>query len=258
MTKRRQPTATPPRRRNQALRHLHSQVHDRRPGAGLQLAGCPARSLRAVHPMPSGLGWQLIPEEYSDGGFTGANIERPAFQRLMQDVEAGKIDVVVVYKVDRLSRSLLDFAKVMDRFNRAGAAFVSVTQNFSTADAMGRLTLEHADELRRVRARDDRRAHARQDVCGPPEGEVDGRSRAARLRRGRSQAGRERSRGRPRAPHLRTSTWTCARPSPLPARSTPKAGQPSTTCRPRGNSHGARAWDRRRCCTSFATPSPPG
>ncbi len=87
------------------------------------------------------LGWQLSSETYDDGGFTGANIERPAFTRLMQDVEAGKIDVVVVYKVDRLSRSLLDFAKVMDRFNRAGAAFVSVTQNFSTADAMGRLTL---------------------------------------------------------------------------------------------------------------------
>jgi DNA invertase Pin-like site-specific DNA recombinase len=87
------------------------------------------------------LGWQLIPEAYDDGGFTGANLERPGFARLMQDIEAGKIDVVVVYKVDRLSRSLLDFARVMDRFNRAGAAFVSVTQNFSTADAMGRLTL---------------------------------------------------------------------------------------------------------------------
>lgn len=87
------------------------------------------------------LGWQVIPETYDDGGFTGANLERPGFARLMQDAEAGKIDVVVVYKVDRLSRSLLDFAKVMDRFNRAGAAFVSVTQNFSTADAMGRLTL---------------------------------------------------------------------------------------------------------------------
>lgn len=87
------------------------------------------------------LGWQPVAEKYDDGGFTGANLERPAFARLMQDIEAGKIDVVVVYKVDRLSRSLLDFAKVMDRFSRAGAAFVSVTQNFSTADAMGRLTL---------------------------------------------------------------------------------------------------------------------
>jgi DNA invertase Pin-like site-specific DNA recombinase len=86
-------------------------------------------------------GWTLLPERYDDGGFTGANTERPAFQRLLTDIEATKIDVVVVYKVDRLSRSLLDFAKVMERFNASGASFVSVTQNFSTADAMGRLTL---------------------------------------------------------------------------------------------------------------------
>jgi len=87
------------------------------------------------------LGWKLVAEKYDDGGFTGANLERPAFQRLLADIDAGRIDVVVVYKVDRLSRSLLDFARVMERFNRAGVAFVSVTQNFSTADAMGRLTL---------------------------------------------------------------------------------------------------------------------
>ncbi len=86
-------------------------------------------------------GWVVVEERYDDGGFTGANTERPAFQRLLADIEAGKIDVVVVYKVDRLSRSLLDFAKVMERFNASGASFVSVTQNFSTADAMGRLTL---------------------------------------------------------------------------------------------------------------------
>src|SRR5271169_3207981 len=85
--------------------------------------------------------WVLADERYDDGGFTGANIERPAFQRLLTDIDAKRIDVVVVYKVDRLSRSLLDFAKLMERFNRAGASFVSVTQNFSTADAMGRLTL---------------------------------------------------------------------------------------------------------------------
>lgn len=86
-------------------------------------------------------GWRLAPARYDDGGFTGANIERPAFQQLLVDVDAGNIDVVVVYKVDRLSRSLLDFAQVMNRFNNADVAFVSVTQNFSTADAMGRLTL---------------------------------------------------------------------------------------------------------------------
>ncbi len=85
--------------------------------------------------------WNLVPERYDDGGFTGANIDRPAFQRLMADVESGKLDVVIVYKVDRLSRSLLDFAKVMERLDKANASFVSVTQNFSTADAMGRLTM---------------------------------------------------------------------------------------------------------------------
>jgi DNA invertase Pin-like site-specific DNA recombinase len=85
-------------------------------------------------------GWTVV-GSYDDGGFTGANIERPAFQRLLGDVDARKVDVVVVYKVDRLSRSLLDFARVMERLHAADAAFVSVTQNFSTADAMGRLTL---------------------------------------------------------------------------------------------------------------------
>ena len=86
-------------------------------------------------------GWTLLPDRYDDGGFTGANTDRPAFQKLLADIDAGRVDVVVVYKVDRLSRSLLDFARLMERFNRAGASFVSVTQNFSTADAMGRLTL---------------------------------------------------------------------------------------------------------------------
>lgn len=88
-------------------------------------------------------GWDLVPERYDDGGFTGANLERPAFQRLMADVEAGKVDVVVVYKIDRLSRSLLDFASLMERFRKVGAYFVSVTQPFLSADsdAMAQLLL---------------------------------------------------------------------------------------------------------------------
>lgn len=86
-------------------------------------------------------GWLLVPDSYDDGGFTGANTDRPAFQRLLADVEARRVDIIVVYKVDRLSRSLLDFAKVMERLSAADTSFVSVTQNFSTADAMGRLTL---------------------------------------------------------------------------------------------------------------------
>jgi site-specific DNA recombinase len=86
-------------------------------------------------------GWVLLDKLYDDGGYTGANTERPAFQRLLADVDAGRIDIILVYKVDRLSRSLLDFAQMMARFGDAGVSFVSVTQNFSTADPIGRLTL---------------------------------------------------------------------------------------------------------------------
>lgn len=86
-------------------------------------------------------GWTAIREVYADGGFTGANIDRPGFQRLLADIDDGKVDVVVVYKLDRLSRSLLDFAHIMSRFENGGVSFVSVTQNFSTADPMGKLVL---------------------------------------------------------------------------------------------------------------------
>jgi site-specific DNA recombinase len=86
-------------------------------------------------------GWVCLAERYDDGGFTGGNMERPALQRLMADIEAGKIDAVVVYKVDRLSRSLLDFARMMETFDRRGVSFVSVTQQFNTATSMGRLVL---------------------------------------------------------------------------------------------------------------------
>lgn len=83
----------------------------------------------------------VVYASFEDGGYSGSNTERPGFQSLMGAIAEGQIDVVVVYKVDRLSRSLLDFAKIMDILNQCGVAFVSVTQNFSTADAIGRLTL---------------------------------------------------------------------------------------------------------------------
>lgn len=86
-------------------------------------------------------GWTLLPNDYSDGGFTGANTERPALQRMLEDIRSGKVDVVVTYKVDRLSRSLLDFAKLMELFEVRDVSFVSVTQNFSTTTAIGKLTL---------------------------------------------------------------------------------------------------------------------
>ncbi|HCF06307.1 MAG TPA: resolvase [Desulfomicrobiaceae bacterium] len=86
-------------------------------------------------------GWVCLPERYDDGGFTGGNMERPALKRLLTDIEAGEIDCVVVYKVDRLSRSLLDFARIMETFEKHGVSFVSVTQQFNTTNSMGRLTM---------------------------------------------------------------------------------------------------------------------
>jgi DNA invertase Pin-like site-specific DNA recombinase len=86
-------------------------------------------------------GWVCCPKLYDDGGFTGGNLDRPAFKQLMNDIEAGEIDCVVVYKVDRLSRSLLDFARAMETFDANGVSFVSVTQQFNTTHSMGRLTL---------------------------------------------------------------------------------------------------------------------
>jgi len=86
-------------------------------------------------------GWIIRPDRYDDGGFSGANIERPAMQRLINDIEEGKVDCVVVYKVDRLSRSLLDFARLIELFDAKGVSFVSTTQQFNTAQSLGRLVL---------------------------------------------------------------------------------------------------------------------
>jgi site-specific DNA recombinase len=86
-------------------------------------------------------GWVALRDRYDDGGFSGGTLERPALKRLLADIEAGLIDVVVVYKIDRLSRSLMDFAKLVDVFDRCGVTFVSVTQSFNTTTSMGRLTL---------------------------------------------------------------------------------------------------------------------
>src|SRR5918994_7403184 len=86
-------------------------------------------------------GWILVPDRYDDGGFSGGTLERPALQRLLRDIEGGRVDVVVVYKIDRLSRALMDFAKLVEVFDRHGVTFVSVTQSFNTTTSMGRLTL---------------------------------------------------------------------------------------------------------------------
>ena len=120
-----------------------------RPGAGHQDAVTAAHlAVEELHPPDLARcssqkheGWVLLTEAYDDGGLSGGTLERPALQRLLDDVDAGKVDQIVVYKIDRLTRSLADFAKLVDRLDGAGASFVSVTQSFNTATSMGRLTL---------------------------------------------------------------------------------------------------------------------
>src|SRR3954451_339499 len=101
-----------------------------------QREACAAYILSQAHE-----GWEALPEEYDDGGWSGGNIARPALQQLLADVAAGRVNVIVVYKVDRLTRSLADFARIVEALDKAGASFVSVTQAFNTTTSMGRLTL---------------------------------------------------------------------------------------------------------------------
>jgi len=101
-----------------------------------QREACAAYILSHAHE-----GWEQVNEHYDDGGWSGGNMARPALQQLLADVAAGKVDVIVVYKVDRLTRSLADFARIVEELDKAGASFVSVTQAFNTTTSMGRLTL---------------------------------------------------------------------------------------------------------------------
>ena len=87
------------------------------------------------------LGWKLVAKPYDDGGISGGTMDRPALQDLLEDIKAGRVDVVVVYKIDRLTRSLMDFARIVEVFDRHEVSFVSVTQQFNTTTSMGRLTL---------------------------------------------------------------------------------------------------------------------
>jgi site-specific DNA recombinase len=86
-------------------------------------------------------GWSCLPQRYDDGGVSGATMQRPALQQLLADIQAGRVDAIVTHKVDRLTRSLADFAKIVEIFDRQGVSFVSVTQQFNTTTSMGRLTL---------------------------------------------------------------------------------------------------------------------
>jgi len=101
-----------------------------------QYEACAAYALSQRHE-----GWVVVPDRYDDGGFSGGNVQRPGMQRLLADIAAGKVDIILVYKIDRLTRSLADFAKIVEVLDKAGASFVSITQSFNTTTSMGRLTL---------------------------------------------------------------------------------------------------------------------
>lgn len=101
-----------------------------------QHAACATYALSQQHE-----GWVLNPERYDDGGFSGGNMQRPGLKQLMADVAAGRVDIILLYKIDRLTRSLADFAKIVEVLDEAGASFVSITQSFNTTTSMGRLTL---------------------------------------------------------------------------------------------------------------------
>ena len=126
-------------------------------------------------------GWRLLAATYDDGGYSGGNLERPGLKRLMADIRAGKVQTVVVYKVDRLTRSLSDFARLIELFEARGVSFVSVTQQFNTTTSMGRLMLnvllsfaQFEREVTGERIRDKIAASKKQ-------GDVDGRHAADRL-----------------------------------------------------------------------------
>ncbi|NTZ43263.1 recombinase family protein [Altererythrobacter sp. SALINAS58] len=101
-----------------------------------QYEACAAYALSQRHE-----GWVVNPERYDDGGFSGGNMERPGLKQLLADIEAGQVDIVLLYKIDRLTRSLSDFSRIVDVLDNAGASFVSITQAFNTTTSMGRLTL---------------------------------------------------------------------------------------------------------------------
>ena len=140
-------------------------------------------------------GWIPVADDYDDPAYSGGNMDRPALKRLLADIEAGKVDVVVIYKIDRLTRSLADFSKMVEVFERHGVSFVSVTQQFNTTTSMGRLMLnillsfaQFEREVTGERIRDKIAASKR-------KGHVDGRRAAAGLRRREPPPGPEPARG---------------------------------------------------------------
>jgi site-specific DNA recombinase len=126
-------------------------------------------------------GWRALPTRYDDGGYSGGNLERPALQQLLADVEANKVDTIVVYRVDRLTRSLANFAKIVEALDARGVSFVSVTQQFNTTSFHGAADLQCLTLLRPVRAGGDGRKNSRQDRRLQAQRYVDGWRCSSRL-----------------------------------------------------------------------------
>ena len=153
-------------------------------------------------------GWAALPQMYDDGGFSGGTTERPALQRLIADIKAGKIDNVVVYKVDRLTRSLGDFAKIVEVFDRHRVSFVSITQSFNTTTSMGRLTLNMLLSFAQFEREVTGERIPRQDRSIQAEGHVDGRTAATRICGAGQKAGDRPRGGGDGPPHLPTLSRT--------------------------------------------------
>jgi site-specific DNA recombinase len=111
-------------------------------------------------------GWALARTRYDDGGFSGGNMERPALQRLLADIQGGRIDIIIVYKVDRLTRSLADFDRLVEIFDAQGVSFVSMTQQFNTTSSMGRLTLNVLLSFAQLAAAKSKRLRTRRGGAG--------------------------------------------------------------------------------------------
>jgi len=178
-------------------------------------------------------GWVALRDRYDDGGFSGGTLDRPALQQLIADIEAGLIDVVVVYKIDRLSRALMDFSKLVEIFDRHGVTFVSVTQSFNTTTSMGRLTLNILLSF----AQGSRHPAGEPAQACSPHPRRDARTaEAAAVRAGRRRLLADAyPQGRPALPLLRQPDGAEARRGGL-------SGRPSPRRRDRGGRHrsGAR------------------
>jgi DNA invertase Pin-like site-specific DNA recombinase len=162
----------------------------------------------------TGEGWRLIRTAYDDGGLSEGTMERPALQHLLEDIRRTLVDVVVVYKVDHLTRSLADFAKMVEVFDARGVSFVAVTQQFNTTTSMGRLTLNVLLSFGQFEREVTGERIRYKIAASKPQGNVDGRSTATGPRRPRSPAGTQSARSRDSETHLRAISRTRFRQAP--------------------------------------------